>query len=447
MTALKLKSLLKLGAKFRDDLYGGAAIVMAAMAPVIIGGLAYGAEVGGWELTKRQAQNAADVAVYAAATQIRAGESNDVAETAAETVATASGYAGGEDNLEIERPPSSAPTAADGTDPNGDSSYVYVTLTETKPRTFTKFFASGDAVSFQSAALAKIESGRPACVLALHPSASGAVSTGGSTNVELAGCDIAANSISSTAITATGNGSNVEADCISAVGNVSVNSTYNLDCPAPIANGPKTADPYANVPMPTASDCNLTYASTQFTQNGNPSTPGSGQTGKMLCYSGAAWNFNRTVNLASNNTYVLFNTHASQTATFGTSGNRTVNGTNVSVILIGKWNVSFNGNTAISLTAPTTGTYKGLALVGDRANAVDIDISGNNAGKIVGAVYSPNAGSDVTYTGSSTAYSSGQCTQVIGGTVTFWGNADFSTNCSNSGTTAIMAGQSIKIVG
>lgn len=282
-------------------------------------------------------------------------------------------------------------------------------------------------------------------MLALHPSASGAVSTGGSTNVDLDGCDIAANSISSSAITATGNGSSVNADCISAVGNVSVNSTYALDCPAPIANGPKTADPYAGVPMPTAADCDLTYTSAQYTQNGNPSTPGSGQSGKTLCYSGSSWNFNRSVSMTSNNTYVLFNTHATQTATFGTSGNRTVSGTSVNVILIGKWRVSFNGSTSLSLR--TTGVYKGLALVGDRANAVDIDISGNNAGKIVGAIYSPNSGSDITYTGSSATYSNGQCTQVIGGTVTFWGNSSMSVDCSNSGTTAIMAGQSIKIAG
>jgi Flp pilus assembly protein TadG len=447
MAGVFRRSLLKLGARFRDDLYGGAAIVMAVTTPIIIGGLAYGAEVGGWELTKRQVQNAADVAAYAAGTQVRSGEANDVAELAAETVAEASGYKGGADGLTLERPPSSAPLAADGTDPNGDNTYVYVTLTQTGQRTFTKFFGANGDVTFTSSALAKIESGRPACVLALHSSASGAISTGGSTNVNLSGCDIAANSISPTAITATGNGSSVTADCISAVGDVSVNNTYHLDCDAPIANGPKTADPYGSVPMPTASDCDLTYTAAQFTQNGNPSTPGSGQTNKTLCYSGSSWNFNRTVNLASNNTYVLFNTHATQTATFGTSGNRTVSGTNVNVILIGKWNVSFNGSTSLSLTARTTGTYKGLALVGDRANAVDIDISGNNVGKIVGAIYSPNSGSNVTYTGSSTAYSSGQCTQVIGGTVTFTGNSSMSTDCSNSGTTAIMAGQSIKIVG
>ncbi len=259
---------------------------MALMTPVIIGGLAFGAELGGWELTKRQVQNAADTAAFAAATQVRSGEDIDTIAAAAKVVAEASGYKGGDDGILVESPPSSAPNAVDGTNPNGNAAYVYVTLTKTAPRNFTKFFAGNSDVTFQSAALANIENERPACVLALHPNASGAISTGGSTNVELEGCDIAANSISSSAITATGNGSNVEADCISAVGNVSVNNTYSLDCPAPIANGPVSADHYANVPMPTAGGCNYTGNANNFTQIGNPSTPAG--SGAVRCYSAAA---------------------------------------------------------------------------------------------------------------------------------------------------------------
>ncbi len=447
MAAFKIKSALKSGASYLNDVYGGAGIIMALMTPVIIGGLAFGAELGGWELTRRQVQNAADTGAFAAGTQVRSGRPYSNVKAAAIAMATASGYKGGATNVIVESPPATAPNTALGVDPNGNAAYVYVQLTQTAPRSFTKFFATDRVVTFRSSAIAHIESGRPACVLALNPSASGAIATGGSTSATLNGCDIAANSISPTAITATGNGSNIQVDCISAVGNVAINSTYDLDCPAPISNAPVTADPYALVPMPTASDCDLSYTAAQFTQNGNPSKPGTGQSSRTLCYSGNAWNFNRSVDMTSNNTYVLFNTHASQIATFGTNGNNYVKGTNVTVILVGKWRVSFNGNTKLELTARTTGPYSGLALIGDRANKVDMDISGNNAGKVVGAIYSPNASSAITYTGSSTNYSAGQCTQVIGGTVKFWGNSTLSTDCSASGTKEIRTAQSIKIVG
>lgn len=447
MKRQSLKAKLKFGAAFVQDVYGGAAIIMAFMTPIIIGGLAFGAELGGWELTRRQVQNAADTAAFAAGTQVRSGADEDTIATAAKLVATESGYRGAEDDVTVEHPPVSAPAAADGTDPNGDNAYVYVTLTQTADRTFTKYFTSSDSVTFQAAALARVQSGRPACVLALHPSASGAISTGGSTNVELTGCDIAANSISSSAITATGNGSNVEADCISAVGDVSVNSTYNLACPAPISNGPLTADPYAYVAAPAAATCTYNGSPNNFTQSGNPSTPAG--SGAQRCYSGAAgsWNFNRSINLTSNVVYVLENTSAGQTANLSLTGGRSINGTNVTLYLKGRWDVKLNGNSTINISAQTTGVYSGIALFGDRSSEVNIDLTGNNGAKIVGAVYAPNKNSDITYTGSNVAYSAGQCTQVIGGTVTFWGNSDFSTDCSASGTKEILSAQSIKIVG
>lgn len=439
MPTLNFRKQLKLGAAFIEDRRGAAAIVMAVMTPIIIGGLAFGAEVSFWELTKRKVQNAADAAAYAAGTQLRSGATSATMSAAALSIATASGYSGGSAGLTFQHPPTSAPTAANGVNPNGNNAYVYVSLSQDIPRQFTKFFAGGSTtVEINSAALAVVNSGRPACVLAMHPSASGAIATGGSTNVNLNGCDIAANSISSSAITATGNGSTVNADCISAVGNVSVNNTYQLDCAAPIANAPLTADPYAYRAMPSSADCTSTHGLNQFPNQGS---------GTMRCYTGTSnVNINSNTTLASNTTYVFENT-GSGTLSFGASGNRTLSGTGVTLVFKGKWNIGFNGNTALAITAPTTGTYRGIAIFGDRTNSVDIDISGNNAGRVVGAIYSPNRDSNVTYTGSSTAYSAGQCTQVIGGTVTFWGNSNFSTDCSNSGTTAIMAAQSIKIVG
>ena len=448
MSAFNLKSALRNGAAYLEDVYGGAAIIMALMTPVIIGGLAFGAEVGGWEMTKRQVQNAADTAAFAAATQVRSGMDIDTITAAAIAVAEVSGYAGDEAGVLVESPPATAPNAVDGTDPNGNAAYVYVALTQTADRSFTKFFARDDIVTFRSAALANIQNGRPACVLALHPSASGAISTGGSTNVDLDGCDIAANSISSSAITATGNGSSVTADCISAVGNVSVNNTYNLTCPAPIANGPVTADPYANIAAPAPASCTSNSPSNQFTGVGGAATWTPGGNGSLRCYSGTSgsWNFNKNISLTSDVVYVLENTSAT-VANMSLTGGKTITGTHVTLYFKGRWDIRLNGNSTINISAPTTGTYAGIALFGSRSSEVNMDLTGNNGAKIVGAVYSPNKDSDITYTGSSLAYSAGQCTQVIGGTVTFWGNSNFSTDCSASGTKEIKTAQSIKIVG
>lgn len=439
MKTQSLKRHLKAFTAFAQDRSGGAAIVMGVAIPVVLGGLAFGSEVAYWEFARRELQNQTDTAAFAAGTQVRSGKTADEATAAAKYVAVASRFRGDVGNITVEYPPASAPATAGGINPNGDDSYVYVTIDDSIPRRFTKFFSSSRDVSISAEAIARIESGRPACVLALHPSTAGAISTGGSTNVQLNGCDIAANSISSSAIEATGNGSNVEAECISAVGDVSVNSTYNLQCPEPISNGPLTADPYRRVPTPATTDCTSTHTLNQFPNQGS---------GSMRCYSGssAGVTVSNNTTLASNTTYVFRNTGTS-TLTWRINGNRTVSGTGVSLVFIGDWSVEANGNSTLNITAPITGPYKGLAIFGDRSSNVDIDVSGNNVGKIVGAIYSPNKNSHILYTGSSVTYSAGQCTQVIGGTVEFTGNSNFSTNCSLSGTTAIISGQSVKIVG
>ena len=442
MTLRSLKSRFRSTAAFVSRKEGSAAIVMAILVPVLIGGFAFASEVSYWHVTKRRVQNAADTAAFAAGTQVRSGLQNSVIEAAAEDVASTSGFNGGAANLTLEFPPSSAPNpAADGVNPNGRTDYVYVILNETVNRNFTRFFNHGETTKVvQAAALAKISNGRPACILAMHPSASGAISTGGSTTVNLNGCDIASNSISPTAITSTGNGSSVTADCISAVGNVAVNSTYHLTCPSPIANAPLTADPYAYRGAPQMTNCTSTNTFGQFPNQGS---------GSQRCYTGNGGTISTSANtttLASNVTYVFENT-SSNAATFTTNGNKSIVGTNVTLYFKGKWNIDFQGNTSLAITAPTTGPYAGIAIFGDRQNQVNFNNTGNNAGRIVGAIYSPNVASQITYSGSTTAYSSGQCTQVIGGKVTFWGNSNFTTNCANSGTTPILSSQTIRIVG
>lgn len=438
MSAFNLKSALKNGAAYLEDVYGGAAIIMALMTPIIIGGLAFGAEVGGWELTKRQVQNAADTAAYAAATQVRSGYDNDTITAAALVVATDSGYKGGSDGLALEYPPSTAPNAVDGTDPNGDSSYVYVTLAQSEPRRFTKFFASGsDAITISSSALAKVENGRPACVLALDPSASGAISVGGSADVTLTGCDVASNSVSSSAVLTNGGAADLSTNCVSSVGGVSDGGgVIDLtECPEAIENAPVTADPYKDVAEPPA--CGSYQNVNTFTSGGNPKNHNT--TG---CWGGAAQSnlsITKTINLNASGTYVFKNVN------INLSGNGVINGTHVTIYLEGTSSITVNGNATMNITAPVSGTYSGLAIFGDRDSAGELDLSGNSGVAIVGAVYSPN--SDITFIGNSSGFAAGQCTQIIGGTVAFTGDADFDLDCSASGTTSIVTAQSIKIVG
>lgn len=464
MSGLKLKSKLKRGAAFLKDAHGGAAIIMGLMTPIIIGGLAFGAEIGYWELTKRRIQNAADLAAYAAGTQIRSGKSGAALETAALDVAEESGYTNGTNGLEIQYPPTSAPLVNDSlnpgatVDPNGDAEYVYVVLTESVKRNFTRYFASGSTtIDIVSEAVARIQNGRPACVLSLAPSQPDAINVSGNTDVTLTGCDLAANSLSSSSVTQDGSAL-LEADCISTVGGTDFqnNASVTLNgCPAPIENSPYTPDPYRNVAQPNTSlPCASNAEKNNFTTNNNqtryplPSSnsPTGNNLGKKYC--GGATEQIHGITILSAGVYVL------DGGKWTINSTATLTGDDVTIFLTNGATLDIRGGATIDLSAPKPATqpppsplqpYYGLAVFYDRNNTGSSTFNGGANFSIVGAVYGTKQ--YIEFSGNTTGSGPGECTQIIGYTVHFTGNSDFDTDCSNSGTTAILAGQSIKVVG
>ncbi len=451
MSVNGLKKKLRLGAAFLEDRDGAAAIVIAFMTPILIGGLAYGAEIGAWEMTKRRIQNAADTAAYAAGTQVRSGYDAATIEKAALQVATDSGFKSGAAGITVANPPTSAPVTVDGTDPNGDARFVHVILTETVRRNFTRYFTSGSTINIVSESVARVENGRPACVLSLSPNSSGAVSASGATTVTLGGCDIAANSLASDAFDMNGS-AQVEADCVTVVGGAS--STGNLtlnDCNSPIENAPVTADPYRFVAQPSGwSGCKSTVDLNKFNTNnkktGNPKptfdiygNTGGTITGEAYCGGG---NIHGTTNLDPG-VYVLAggNWKVNSGATFSGDG-VTLFLTCLTATDCATLDISGGAN--IDLSAPLTGPYAGLVVFFDRANTGSSKINGGSNFSMVGAVY--GASQAIDFTGNTAGSGPGECTQVIGYTVSFSGSADFDTDCSNSGTKEIKTAQSIQIV-
>ncbi len=414
--------------RFLHDRHGSTAVMLAIVLPLMIAGLAFGSEYGYFELAKRRLQNAADTAAYAAGTQLRSGLDEAEMAAAALMVAEESGFYDGTGTLALASPPVAGAFA-------GDNSAVHVTLNQPVSRRFSKLFVRS-ALALSVDATVQVNNGRPACILSLNPSADDAVNVSGSTTVTLSGCDVAANSISSSAVSSNGGAANLEADCISTVGEVDDPGgvfTYN-NCPGPIENAPVTADPYDDVAEPV---CLGTYKSPNtFGNGGNPATESEG------CWDGPPSNLNisKTVNL-NPGAYIF------RDVDIKLSGNGQLVGTDVTVFLEGSSSITVTGNATIDIKAPTKGPTAGLALFGARGDEIDMNLSGNTGVSIVGAIYSPNSNSDITYIGNTAGFGAGECTQVIGGgQVTFSGNSEFDTDCSNSGTRDIMAAQSILIV-
>src|SRR5207237_8855935 len=61
--------------------------------------------------------------------------------------------------------------------------------------------------------------------------------------------------------------------------------------------------------------------------------------------------------------------------------------------------IAMSGSGSSQLTAPTSGTYKGLAIFYDRANISPIAISGNGGDSLTGTVYGKSAVAELSGTG------------------------------------------------
>jgi Flp pilus assembly protein TadG len=176
---------------------GNVAALFALGLPILVGITGLGVEAGLWYASKRQLQTAADAAAVAGALERAAGGGVEAAalDAAAKNGASATGGT----TVTVNTPPASGPNA-------GDPTAVEAIVTRHQQALLSGMFLA-DGLTVSARAVAKVAGKGKACVLALDPTASGAITNLGSATVDLGGCMIAANSIDDTAITFGGNAS------------------------------------------------------------------------------------------------------------------------------------------------------------------------------------------------------------------------------------------------
>ena len=270
------------------------------------------------------------------------------------------------------------------------------------------------------AAAAKAPSGQ-GCVLALHPSASGAVTTQGNPSIHLTGCSLYSNSTSSSAVTV-GGSATLSALTVGVVGGISGAAKITTTQPATTGISP-IADPYETVAMPSLTGCTQTNFSANDKVTINPG---------VYC-NGMQLNAKADVTL---NPGIYFLDRGS----LSVNGSAAMHGTGVTLVFTSStgsnWaTATINGGAVVNLTPPTTGPTAGIVMFGDRRAPLgtSFQFNGGSSQYLGGAVYLPRA--DVSYAGG--ASSSSSCTQLIASTVSFKGNADFALNCSGYGTKSI----------
>ncbi len=395
------------------DRRGLTAVTFALTLPVIIGSAGLGVETGYWFFEERRLQTAADLAANAGAVMLRSGANDNAVYEVAEREAVKNGFVPGE--LIVNTPPTSGP--------NSNARAVEVLLERELPRFFTSLFTD-DPVVARVRAVAAFENEQQACILALDTWANDAVIFIGNPTATFNGCVVMSNSLADDSITIAGS-ADVTAPCIVSAGGTSVSADLTLtSCAAPMEEMPQALDPFANLPEPSQS------GPCASVPGGNPNLP---KTISPGIYCGG-------LNLSGDVT-LLPGVYVVDGGDFRINAN--VTGDGVVFFLTGGATVHFNGSATIDLTAPTTGTYAGILMYGDRdqGNADNI-FNGTADSSFTGALYFPTQ--QVTHNGNFSGESG--CLRIVARAIDLRGNAGFSTDCTGTGLDTIEVPGSVRLV-
>lgn len=405
---------------------GSIAIQTALILVAVLGMVALGAEISTLLLQHRRMQTAADQAAIAGAAALNTGSDYTME---ARAVSAVHGFTHGvaSTTVTVNRPPTTGPKA-------GNPDYVEVYVGQ--PQTFgiSQLFHSG-AFSPRARGVAYRYGGSSAgfCMLAMNTTASQAVYLRNNVNMANPTCGLASNSSSLSSIYLENNAS-VSGPVYTHGGTFLSNGASFAQ--APRISQPPLADPYAAVTIP---------ASTTPCQAA-VSVSGNGTVQHLNLSSGncwLGWTVNNKASLILDTPglyYVRNNVTLGQNVTItGVAGAVLVVDNNYPLVL-------GNSGATINLTAPTSGPYAGLAIIGrpstinaNETMVTSTQVFPNNVTlNIVGAIYFPKAQIEFDNNLLTTPGSS-RCTQLIADTLVFRNNVGFNYQCAGTGVIPIGA--------
>jgi hypothetical protein len=229
------------------------------------------------------------------------------------------------------------------------------------------------AFGLQAAALAEEGESGTRCLIALNPSITNAIYIRGTGDFIADECEVHANSSDAGAIHLQGN-AEATADGFTAVGNWKQTGGAGWFSETPVGGKDFVNDPYSigvSDPGGTAATANVKK------QNGNVSLS-------------AAKYSNITVGAQGTATFTPGVHYITGTISLGSQA--TLTGTNVTLVLLGNnAKIDMNSGATLKLQAPSTGSYPGFAIIGDKsATTVQTNTVQGGAGSYIrGIVYTP----------------------------------------------------------
>jgi Flp pilus assembly protein TadG len=372
----------------RDNESGQALIFVALSMAVLMGFMALAIDVGLLFRARRNMQIAADAAATAAALNYLYYGSVSTAKTAGINAAAANGVTITASN--INTPPSSGPNS-------GTTAGAYFEVIPRQPTgtTFMGVISHTSSVTVGARAVAGTPAASKACIWIGNPTGNDTFHLQGNTTITAAGCGIYVNSSAAGGLKVTGGSTSVTAAYFDVVGNYSGKSTPPTN---PVPNSAPQSNPLGTITGPNpATDCtagNTVTAATVTSSTAISATNG------VTCFSSANVTLSAGITLPGGVIYVFENgVNIGGTMTLGSS---------TSGVTLDIYSGSFNqANSNLSIFAPTSGTYNGIAIMQPASNTNQLQIqfgSGNET--LDGMVYAPGAevymqdnGGGVTATG------------------------------------------------
>lgn len=414
---------------------GNTLAIAAASMPLFIGAAGLATDTIQWTLWKRQLQRAADSAAIAGVYDreiANGGTTNTAAAVARDLSINRHTYYAlqtGKANC------SGTCTISYPADSGAATNQVSVTIAIQQPLSFSSFFLSTAPVITATSTAASITTGTP-CALALDSTGT-AMNYSGNATVNAPTCILYSDSASANSASA-GGSSAVTAKSVAAVGGIQQSNNFTVQSYIPYS--PSIPDPFSNVtPDPTQMHCAVssstkkgvtTYTPLALTDGMNITTLTDQSGNPANCFSSLSVGSNRTLAIPSTYTGPIYINGGSVDlqGAFSCAACTIVltNTSTASNATIGSF--SSNAQATNNITAPTTGTYAGIAVYQDRRATGNTDkINGGSNNIISGAVYFPKDTLQINGTGTASSL----CAMWVANNITFLGNSSISISSPN----------------
>jgi Flp pilus assembly protein TadG len=358
---------------FKKDESGNVFVLAAMCIPILIGFAGMALDVGMLYRVRQNVQIAANAGAVAGALNYIHSASDTSAQSAGAAAATVNGYTSGTNGatVTINAPPTSGPLTSAG--------YVEAIVTENSPTTFMALFGFGK-VNVTARAVAGSPITGDTCMWVNN------FTLKGSGSITAPGCGLYVGNT----LDINDNGVTLSVAYIDLAGTV----TKKEPSPTPIPVTPRT-NPFGNLSGPaTPSACNITSTLTSVTSANVATVQGSGN--QVVCFTNDVTLSSVTLNGGAGGGVVyVFENGLSVSGTVqigsGSCGATTCTTTAGAVMDIQGGSLS-SSNWNLSIFAPTTGTYNGIAILQPSTNTTKLQVQfGSNSTTLDGYIYAPGA--------------------------------------------------------